>query len=104
MAKIAPQDASHAEFVSPGKSFSNLGNLPSRFVGAEIDCRTHGDGAHVVRFLHGAKHYLIEFVRQRQQLVMVDLHDKRNLMSRVPRDAAQHTEGRSDAVAATLDG
>ena len=57
-----------------------------------------------MRFFHCAEQNLIEFIRQREQFVVIDLNDERNLVRVFSRDRAQHAERRSDTIAATFDG
>ena len=85
------------------KAFADFGNLSRRFVRAKIDCGADRDRAHVVRLLHRAKHHLIKLVRQRQQLVVIDLYDEGNLVRILARDRAQHAKSRSNGVAAAFD-
>ena len=51
-----------------------------------------------------AEHDLVELVRVGQQLVVVDLHQERDLVRVLARDRAQHAEGGRDRVAAAFDG
>ena len=57
----------------------------------------------VVRFLDGSKQHLIELVRQRQQLVVIDLYDERNLVRVFAADDAEYAERRGDCVAPAFD-
>ena len=93
----------HAELVRLGKGLADFGYLSRRFVGAKIDRRANRHRAQVVCFLHSAKQNLVKLIRQRQQLVVIDLHDERNLVRILPRDGAQHAKGRSHCVAAAFD-
>ena len=56
-----------------------------------------------MRLFDRAEQNLIEFVRQCQQLIVINFDDERNFVRVLSRDAAQDTEGRSDAVAAAFD-
>ena len=47
--------------------------------------------------------HLVELVRVGEQLVVVDLHDERDLVRVAPRRHAEHAERRRDRVAAALD-
>src|SRR5437773_7636867 len=85
------------------KSRGNFGDLSCGFIRAEINRRTHRHGAEVVRLFHGAEQYLIEFIRQRQHLVVVDFDDERNLVRVLSGNASQYPECRRYAIAAPFD-
>src|SRR5207253_10730257 len=103
IAQIAPQDASHSQFVCASKRVCDFGDLARRFVRSKIDRRTDRNSSEVLRLFHGSEQHLVEFVRQRQQLVMIDFNDKRNFVSVLSSDASQYTERRGHAVTAALD-
>ena len=70
----------------------------------EVDRGAHRDRAHVRRLLDAPEQDLVELVRVGEELVVVDLHDERDLVGVLARHRAQHAEGRGDRVAAALDG
>jgi bifunctional DNA-binding transcriptional regulator/antitoxin component of YhaV-PrlF toxin-antitoxin module len=55
------------------------------------------------RLLDRAEHDLVELVRVGQQLVVVDLHDERDLVRVLAGHQPEHAEGRGHGVAAALD-
>ena len=103
VAEITPEDASHAQLMRVRKRFGDFLNLARRFIRTEIDGRADGDGAEVFRFLHRSKQDLVELVRKRQQLVMINFHDERNLVGILSRDAAEYSERRSHPIASAVD-
>src|SRR6185503_729981 len=51
--QVTPENASHAELVGLRKGLADLGDLPRRFVRAEIDRRAYRNRAKVVSFFNG---------------------------------------------------
>ena len=102
VAEIAPQHRGHAELMRADERNRDLLKLPRRFRGTEVDGRAHRDRAEVVGLLDGAEEHLIESVRIRQQLVVVDLDDERDLVRPTARDRPEHTERRRNRVASTF--
>src|SRR5205823_1091077 len=49
------------------------------------------------------EHDLVKFIWVAQEFVVIELHEKRNLVSIFSRARAQHTERRSDGVASAID-
>ncbi len=88
--------------MSVSKCFRNLDDLACGLIRTEIDRCTDGDRSHVPCLLDRAKHYLVELVRIRQKLIMIDLNDKRYFMSISTCDRAKDAECRRDGVAASL--
>src|SRR5688500_6519884 len=84
VAKITPEDTSHPEFMSLGKSFTDLGNLSRRFVGTKIYDGANSNRSEIVCFFNCSEQHLIEHFRQGQQLVVIDLYDERNLVRILP--------------------
>ena len=78
-------------------------NLPLRFLGPEVDRRADARRAHVERLLDAGEADLIERVRIREELVVIELEDERNLVRVLPRDRSEHAERRRDGVAAAFD-
>ena len=62
------------------------------------------DRPEVPGLLDGAEHDLVELVRVREQLVVVELDDERNAVRPVPRHSGEHAERRGDPVAPAFDG
>ena len=79
-------------------------DLPFRFLGAEVDGRADADGPHVEGLLDAGEEDLIEAVGIRQEFIVVDLEDERNLVGVLARHRAQDAERGGDAVAAPFDG
>ena len=102
--QIAPKYRRHSEFVCVCKGLSHLGDLPRRIVAAKIYRSTDRDRTHISCLLDRAKHHLIELIRIRQKLVMIDLYDERNLMRVFTRDHSEHAIGRGNSVTTALDG
>src|ERR1700694_5622969 len=102
--EIAPEDGGHAELVGLREGLADFHDLAAALLGAEIDGSADGGCAHIVGLLHGAKENLIGLVRVGQQLIVIYLYDEGDFVSVFARDGAEHTEGRSDGVAAALDG
>ena len=104
VAEVAPQDRRHPELVRRARTpRTPPDDLPVRLVAAEVDRRADRDAAHVVRLLDLREHDLVVRVRVRQQLVVVDLEDERDLVRVLPRDDAERAVRRGDGVAAALD-
>ena len=78
-------------------------NLALRFLRAEVDRRADAHGAHVERLPDAREPNLIERVRIRQELVVIDLEDERNLVRVLPRDRSEHAERGGDGVAPAFD-
>ena len=78
IAEVAPQHGEHAEFVCAGKGLAHFLDLARGLVGAEVDGGTDTGGTQVVRLVDRAEHDLVELVGQRQQFVVVQLHDERD--------------------------
>src|SRR6266550_4435345 len=93
IAQIAPEDTGHSQFVRVSKRVRDFGDLASRLIRTEIDSRAHRHGAEVLSLFHSSKHYLIEFVRKGQQLVMIYFYYERNLMSIPAGDDPQDAKG-----------
>src|SRR6266446_7422820 len=104
VAEIAPEDGGHAELVRMGEGLTDFHDLAAALIGAEINGGANCGGAEVISLLHGAEENLIGFVRKRQQLVMIDLHDERDFVSVLARDGTEHAKGGSHGVAAAFDG
>ncbi len=81
----------------------DLLDLPVALARAVIDRRPDRRSAHLVGTLDGSEHDLVERVRERQQLVVIDLHDERDLVGVLAGHGAEDAESRGDGVAAALD-
>src|ERR1051325_3713064 len=90
--------------MSISKCFCNLSDLPRRFIRPEIDSRSYCDGTHVSRLINGSEHYLVEFVWVSQQLIMVDLNHKWDLVSVLTSDRTKNAKSQCNGVAASLNG
>jgi hypothetical protein len=85
------------------EGLSDLDDLAARVVRSEVDRRADPGRAQLERALHRAEHDLVVLVRERQQLVVVELDDERDLVRVLAGHRAQHAEGRRDGVGAALD-
>src|SRR5690606_29253560 len=94
----------HAEFVRVRERFGHFHNFPVGVGRPEVDGGAHRYGAHVICLLDGAEHDLRVGARVRHELVVVDLHDERDLVSVLARHGAEYAEGGSDRVATALHG
>src|SRR5688572_19262485 len=103
ISQIAPKDRRHPKLVGISKCFGHLRDLPRRFFRAEIDGGTYRDGSHRACLFDSSEHHLVEFVWVRQQLVVVDLYDKRYLVSVFSCDRTKNSKGRSNRVTSALD-
>ena len=104
VAGVAPEDGGQAQLVRGVEGLADLDDLPRGLGRAEVDGGAHRHRAHVGRLLDGAEHDLVELVRVGEELVVVHLHDERDLVGVLARHRAQHAEGGGDGVAAALDG
>ena len=102
--EVAPEHGAHAQLVGHREGLGHLDDLPTGLGGAEVDRGAHRARAHVLGLLDGAEHDLVELVGQREQLVVVDLHDEGNAVGVAARAHAEHTEGAGHGVAAAFDG
>ena len=102
--QIAPQNRGHAKLMRMGKGLADFHDLPRALVGTEINRCSHRGSPHVVGLPHGPEEHLVKAVRIRQQLVVIDLHDKRDLVRVLARHGPKHAEGRSNRVASAFDG
>src|ERR1043166_4784253 len=103
IAQITPQNARHAELVRLRKGLTHFDDLTRRLLRSEIDRSPNAHRAEVVCFFDSSEHDLVELVRQRQQLVVIDFHDERNLVRILPRHRTEHAECRGDCITTTLD-
>ena len=85
------------------EALGDLDEFLAADVGAEVHRGTHRGGAQIPCLLDLRKENLVVRVGIGQALVVVDLDDEGNPVRVAPADAAEHTQGRRDAVAAALD-
>src|SRR5699024_11239998 len=90
--------------MSALKSTRYLLNLPAGLRRAKIDGSSHCNRPHIVSPVNGAKHHLIIRVGVGQKFVMINLDDKRDLVSIFTRYGSQYSKGRSNAVTTSFDG
>lgn len=88
--------------MGAGKGRAHFLDLPPRLGSAEIDRRPDADGAHVERLIDAGEQGLIVLHRQAQDLVVVELHDERNLVGVAARHHRQHPVGRGHRVTTAL--
>ena len=103
VSQIAPQHGEHAELVCVPEHLGDFLNLPLRLLRAEIDRRADSHRAHLEGLPDAREPDLIEGVRVRKELVVIDLEQERNPVRVLPGDRTEHAQGRGHAVAATLD-
>ena len=103
VAQIAPEHGEHAEPVGLLERAGDLDDLARGLLGPEVDRRADARGAHLVRALDRREHDLVELVRIREQLVVVQLHDEGELVRPLAADRAEDAERRGERVAAALD-
>lgn len=101
--QIAPQNRRHPELVRAMKGLAHLDDLPSALLASKINGRADGDRSHVPGLVNMREHDLIELVRICEQLVVIELHDKRNLGRELFRARTQNTQSRSHRIASALD-
>ena len=85
------------------KGAADLHDLPTAFRRSKIDRRTNTGASHVISLLDGGEKSLIMDIRIREQFIMINLEDERNLMGIFARDGSQHAKRRRDSIAAALD-
>ena len=104
VAKVAPEDRRHAEFVRSMERLRHFNDLPVRVVRPEVNRRTDRRGTELPRFVDRTKHDLTEVIREREKFVVVQLHNERNPVSVLAADASQHAERGRHRVTSALDG
>src|SRR5690606_23978120 len=80
VAQIAPEDRRHAELVGPFEGLADFLNLTVGLFGTEVDGCTDGDGAEIPGLFYLSKKNLVIFARIGDEVVVIDLDDKGNLM------------------------
>src|SRR6516165_10669351 len=93
IAQIAPQHSGHAKLMGPYEGVADLNNLFVAVGRSKINRCANRGCAHVKGFLNGAEQDLVELVRVGEQLVMVDLHDERDLVRVLAGDGSENAEG-----------
>src|SRR5215469_13220069 len=104
VAQVAPENRGHSKLVGLRESLADFDDLSSALVGAEINGCADSGRAHVIRLLYRTKQHLVESIGKREQFVVINLHNERNLVRVLASHGAEHTERRSDSVAAAFDG
>src|SRR3989338_11215878 len=104
IAQVTPEHREHTETMCLCECGTDFLNLAAALRRSKINGGTHTQCTHVVRLLHRTEHYLIEFVRIREEFVVIELHDERDLSGVRTRDNPERTNGRRDRVASTIDG
>src|SRR5262245_12182061 len=104
VSQVAPQHGGHAQVMRFGKTTRDLHDLSSAFLRSEVDRRPNRCGSHVVSLFNRSEHNLVEFVREGQQLVVVEFHEERNLMRILSGHCAQDSESGGDGIAAAFNG
>ena len=77
--------------------------LPLGFFRSKVNRRAHAHRAHVERLANARKPDLIEAVRVREEFVVVELQEKRNLVRVLPGRRTEHAKRGRDTVAAAFD-
>ena len=81
----------------------DLHDLPLRLGRAEVDRGADRHRAHLPRLAHLTEHDLVVGVRVAQELVVVELHDERDVVRVLARAGPEHAERRGHRVAPALD-
>ena len=103
IAQVAPQHRRQPLIVRHGECLADLDDLAPALLRPEVDRGADRRRAHVHRLLHRPEQDLVELVGNREQLVVVDLDDERNLVGVLPGADAQDAERRGHGVAAAFD-
>jgi hypothetical protein len=85
------------------ESAADLDDLAVGLIGAKINCGANGGSSHVIGFLNRAEEDLVKLVGIRQQLVVIDFRNKRNLVRILARNRSKHAKGGRHSVATSLD-
>ena len=102
--EIAPQHSCHAQFVCQCKGLRDLDQLPVGIIRPKIDRRADCRRTHVIGLFHRAKQNLFKVIRIRQQLIMIDLHQKRDFVRVLTRHHAEHPKRGGNRIASAFDG
>src|SRR6201987_867484 len=103
VAQIAPENGGHAELMGFRESTADFDDLAVGLIGAKINCGANGGSSHVIGFLNRAEEDLVKLVGIRQQLVVIDFRNKRNLVRIFARNRSKHAKGGRHSVAPSLD-
>jgi hypothetical protein len=98
VSQIAPEHGEHPELVRMLEHLGHFLELPLRFFRAEVNRRADAGRAHVEALLHAREADLVEGVRVRDELVVVDLEDERNLVRVLAGAHAEHAERGATAL------
>ena len=71
----------------------DLDDLVAGILAAEVDCRPDGGGTHVVGLLNRAEHDLTGDIGIGEEFVVIDLHEKGDVMGVLAGHSAEHAEG-----------
>ncbi len=104
VAQVAPQHGEHAQPMGLLEGARDLDDLAVALLRAEVDRRADGRRAQLVGPLRRGEHRLVVLGRVREQLVVVQLDDERELVRPLAADRAHHADRRRERVAAALDG
>src|SRR5437867_11022823 len=86
IAEITPQHGVHSQRVGLMEHRGDFLDLALRFLRTEIDCGANSGAAHVERLFYIREKNLVETVRIRQKLVVIELKKKGNLVRVLTRD------------------
>src|SRR5262245_16043518 len=76
--------------------------LPLRFLGAEVNGRAHPSASHFEGLFDVRETNLIVAVWIREEFIVIEFEQKRNLVRVLPRHRAEHTERRRDGIATSF--
>ena len=86
--EITPQDREHAQFMSMLKHLGHFLQLPLGLLRPKVDGRADPHRAHLEPLFDAREADLIERVGIRDELVVVELHQKRDLVRVLPSNRA----------------
>src|SRR5262245_6786819 len=89
VSQVTPKYGCHSQLMCHFKCLAYFLDLSARFFTSKIDRCTHSSCAEIPACLNGSKHDLIEFIWIGEELVVIYLDDKGDLMGVIPR---QHTQ------------
>ena len=104
VAQIAPEHRRHSEFMRVLKGFGDFDNLSIRIFRAEVDRRADRRCAEIPCLFDRSKHNLLGLIWKSQQLVVIDLDEKGNLVRVLSRNRSKDSKRRCHCITSTLNG
>ncbi len=102
--QVAPEYGGHPELMRALEGFGHLDDLARRFLGTEVDRGADRDCTHLPGLLDAAEHDLVVLGGIGEELVVIELDDKGNLVRILARYRTERPEGGNHGVAAAGDG